>query len=71
MGNVLSHERIFTEICNADELASTARLAAADSLQLGRTVCSFDDAAFEQWIRLEVDPGVISFCEHLLPPTEN
>lgn len=41
-----------------------ARLLTAFSPKLGRTVRAFDRAAFEQWIRLEVDPGVISFCEH-------
>jgi hypothetical protein len=41
-----------------------ARLLTAFSLKLGRTVRAFDHAAFEQWVRLEVDPGVIAFCEH-------
>ena len=42
----------------------SARLLTAFSPKLGRTVRAFDHAAFEQWVRLEVDPGVISFCEH-------
>ncbi len=41
-----------------------ARLLTAFSPKLGRTVRAFQRAAFEQWIRLEVDPGVASFCEH-------
>ena len=41
-----------------------ARLLTAFSPKLGRTVRAFDHTAFEQWVRLEVDPGVISFCEH-------
>jgi hypothetical protein len=41
-----------------------ARLLTAFSPKLGRTVRAFDHAAFEQWVRLEVDPGVIAFCEH-------
>ena len=41
-----------------------ARLLTAFSPKLGRTVRAFDRAAFEQWVRLEVDPSVISFCEH-------
>ena len=40
-----------------------ARLLTAFSPKLGRTVRAFDHAAFEQWVRLEVDPGVIAFCE--------
>ncbi len=42
----------------------SARLLTAFSPKLGRTVRAFDHTAFEQWVRLEVDPGVISFCEH-------
>ena len=41
-----------------------ARLLTAFSPKLGRTVRAFGRATFEQWIRLEADPGVISFCEH-------
>jgi hypothetical protein len=41
-----------------------SRLLTAFSPKLGRTVCAFDHAAFEQWVRLEVDPGFTSFCEH-------
>ena len=41
-----------------------ARLLTAFSPKLGRTVRAFDHVAFEQWVRLEVDPGVIAFCEH-------
>ena len=41
-----------------------SRLLTAFSPKLGRTVRAFDHAAFGQWIRLEADPGVISFCEH-------
>jgi hypothetical protein len=40
------------------------RLLTAFSSKLGRTVRAFDHAAFEQWVRLEVDPGVVAFCEH-------
>ena len=42
----------------------SSRLLTAFSPKLGRTVRAFDRAAFEQWVRLEVDPGVIAFCEH-------
>ena len=45
-----------------------ARLLTAFSPKLGRTVRAFDHAAFEQWICLEVDPGIVSFCEHLCRP---
>ena len=41
-----------------------SRLLTAFSPKLGRPVRAFDHAAFEQWVRLEVDPGVIAFCEH-------
>ena len=41
-----------------------ARLLTAFSPKLGRTVRAFDHAAFEQWVRLEVDPAVIAFSEH-------
>ncbi len=41
-----------------------SRLLTAFSPKLGRTVRAFDHVAFEQWVRLEVDPGVIAFCEH-------
>jgi len=40
-----------------------SRLLTAFSPKLGRTIRAFDHAAFEQWIRLEVDPGVLTFCE--------
>lgn len=41
-----------------------ARLLTAFSPKLGRTVRAFDHAAFEQWVRLEVDPSILTFCEH-------
>ena len=41
-----------------------SRLLTAYSPKLGRTVRAFDHTTFEQWVRLEVDPGVVSFCEH-------
>lgn len=41
-----------------------ARLLTVFSPKLGRTIRVFDHAAFEQWVRLEVDPRVASFCEH-------
>lgn len=41
-----------------------ARLLTAFSPKLGRPVRAFDHAAFEQWVRLGADPGVIAFCEH-------
>ncbi len=40
-----------------------SRRLTAFSPKLGRTIRAFDHAAFEQWVRLEVDPGVLSFCE--------
>ena len=39
-------------------------LPTAFSPKLSRTVRAFDHAAFEHWVRLEADSGVISFCEH-------
>ena len=41
-----------------------SRLLTAYSHKLSRTVRAFDHSAFEQWVRLEVDPSVVSFCEH-------
>lgn len=41
-----------------------SRLLTAFSPKLGRTVRAFDHAAFEQWVRLEVDPSILTFCEH-------
>ena len=41
-----------------------SRLLTAFSPKLGRTVRAFDHTAFEHWVRLEVDPGVTSFCEY-------
>lgn len=40
-----------------------SRLLTAFSPKLGRTVVFFDHACFDQWIRLEADPGVLAFCE--------
>lgn len=40
-----------------------ARLIEVHSPKLGRRVRLFDHLAFSQWIRLEVDPAVESFCE--------
>jgi len=40
-----------------------ARLLTAFSPKLGRSVRAFDHAGFDQWIRLEADPGVNAFCE--------
>jgi hypothetical protein len=40
-----------------------ARLLEARSPKLGRRVRLFDRLAFSQWIRLEADPAVLSFCE--------
>lgn len=40
-----------------------ARLIESHSPKLGRRVRLFDHLAFSQWIRLEVDPLVESFCE--------
>ena len=36
----------------------------AFSPKLDRTVRAFDYVGLEQWIRLEADPTVTSFCEH-------
>ena len=41
-----------------------SRLLTAFSPKVGRTIRAFDHAGFDQWIRLEADPGVIAFCEH-------
>ena len=35
----------------------------ARSPKLGRLVQHFDQASFQQWIRLEADPSVLAFCE--------
>ena len=40
-----------------------ARLLEAFSPKLGRRVRVFDRSTFEQWIRLEADPAVLSLCE--------
>ena len=40
-----------------------ARPLTAFSPKLGRTVRAFDHAGFDQWIRLEADPGVNAFFE--------
>ena len=41
-----------------------ARLLTAFIPKLGRTVRVFDHAGFDQWIRLQADPGVNAFCKH-------
>ena len=40
-----------------------ARQLEARSPKLGRRVRLFDHLAFSQWIRLEADPAVLTFCE--------
>src|SRR3954451_13867199 len=40
-----------------------ARLLEAHSPKVGRRVRLFDRLAFSQWIRLETDPAVLTFCE--------
>ena len=35
----------------------------AFSPKLARPICLFDHVTFEQWIRLEADPAVLSLCE--------
>ena len=40
-----------------------ARLLEAFSLKLSRRVRLFDRASFDQWVRLEADPHVLSLCE--------
>ena len=40
-----------------------ARLLEACSLKLGRRIRLFDRATFDQWVRLEADPAVLSLCE--------
>jgi hypothetical protein len=39
------------------------RLLEAFSPKLARPIRVFDHARFEQWIRLEADPAVLSLCE--------
>jgi hypothetical protein len=39
------------------------RLLEAFSPKLARSVRLFDHASFEQWIRLEADPALLSLCE--------
>ena len=40
-----------------------ARLIEARSPKLGRLVQHYDQASFQQWLRLEADPSVSTFCE--------
>jgi len=40
-----------------------ARMIEARSPKLGRLVQHYDQASFQQWIRLETDPSVSTFCE--------
>ena len=40
-----------------------ARLLEAFSLKLNRRIRLFDRAGFDQWVRLEADPQVLSLCE--------
>lgn len=40
-----------------------ARMIEARSPKLGRLIQHFDQASFQQWIRLEADPSVLAFCE--------
>ena len=40
-----------------------SRLITAFSPTLQRSVCAFDYVSFAQWVRLEADPSVASFCE--------
>ena len=40
-----------------------ARMIEARSPKLGRLVQHYDQASFQQWVRLEADPGVSTFCE--------
>ena len=40
-----------------------ARMIEARSPKLGRLVQHFNQASFQQWIRLEADPSVLAFCE--------
>jgi len=43
-----------------------ARVIETYSLKLGRRLQCFGEAAFEQWVRLEVDPTIQTFCERPL-----
>src|SRR5471030_1733469 len=43
-----------------------SRIIEAYSLKLGRRLQCFGEAVFEQWIRLEVDPRIQTFCERPL-----
>ena len=40
-----------------------ARMIEARSPKLGRLVQHYDQASFQQWVRLEADPSVSTFCE--------
>jgi hypothetical protein len=40
-----------------------SRMIEARSPKLGRLVQHYDQASFQQWIRLEADPSVSTFCE--------
>src|SRR5450631_100797 len=40
------------------------RLLTVFSPKLDRTVRTFDYVGLEQWVRLETDPAVSTFCEH-------
>ena len=43
-----------------------SRIIEAYSLKLGRRLQCFGEVVFEQWIRLEVDPTIQTFCERPL-----
>ena len=40
-----------------------ARMIEARSPKLGRLVQHYDQASFQQWVCLEADPSVLTFCE--------
>ena len=40
------------------------RLLTAFSPKLERTIRAFDFPGLEQWVRIEADPTVLTFCEH-------
>jgi len=62
--NVLIHDGFFCSIVCTDQCAPAARRETPYGLQPdARAVCAFDHGLW-QWVRLETDPQITSFCEH-------
>jgi len=59
---LLIHEGFDCTICRTARFAAATRLEAF-SPKLNRRVRLFDHCSFQQWVRLEADPEVLSLCE--------